>query len=650
MKQLVGLAIVLALATPVAAQDTGLEDLQSLLDAPVNAASQYLQTAREAPAAVTVVSAQEISDYGYRTLGEVLQQVRGFYLNDDLETEYVGTRGFGRPGDYNTRVMILIDGQAQNEAASGYIFLDQRLTLNMDLVERIEVVRGPGSTLHGSGAMLAVVNVVTKEITSSTRPSVSALRGQSGSGELGARIQRDYKSGLRLTGWGRAGHRPGQDLYFSSMDDPSTNNGIAEGRDWKDFRNLGLQVAYKGFRGVLKNMSYDHGSPASEYSQTFNSDTTSTAYDGSRAELSFTTPLSPAVQLHLVGSANYYVRRQVVPLEFGGNQYVTSDRGASEWYRAEAQLRIDPAPAHRLFVGAQFKTAAMDYDLYVGGRQFNDTNLSFLSVSVYAQDEYRISKKLAATVGLRYDHYSRSRGAMAPRIALVYNTSRKSTLKFLYGSAFRAPDMEEIYSSSDQLNLIPNPNLASEYIYTTEGIWEHEWSRGLVSTVSLYDYRMRGLIELSANDEVAAMQYQNTGKANARGIELGISARSGSTRMFSSAAFQHARDGASDVVLWSSPAFIGKAGVSFSAGSLFRAGVQLRGESSRMTARNAYTDPFAVMDVTLNSKPVFGLIEVGLRVRNVLDCRYQLPGSPSHAQPSLTQAGRTVSVQVSYGL
>lgn len=644
------LALAVVVATPARAQEAGLADLESLLDAPVNAASQYLQTAREAPAAVTVISASEIEDFGYRTLAEVLQHVRGFYLNDDLETEYVGTRGFGRPGDFNTRVMVLVDGQAQNEAASGYIFLDQRLTLDMGQVKRVEVVRGPGSTLHGSGAMLAVVNVVTKDPSGRSGDSADILRSRHGRTEAGARFQRAFDSGLSLAAWGSAGHEPGRDLYFSSMDAPGNNQGVSAKQDWNEFRNIAFQGVYGGFRALVKGMSYNHGSPASIFGQDFNSDTTRTGYQGSAVELGYTAELGSAAQLHLVGSANSYARRQTIPLELAGNEFVARDKGRSQWYRGEAQLRLDTTPANRLFVGAQFKTASLDYRLRFGDDVVNETTLSFYSVSAYAQNEYRLSRQLAATFGVRYDYYRDSGGAFAPRFALVFNATQQSTLKLIYGSAFRAPNVEEAYSSSEHLNLVENPDLSPEYIHTVEGIWEQEWNSGLASTLSVYDYRMRGLIELSINDELAVMRYENVGRANARGVEVGLTARKSSGRYFASAAYQRARDGVDDEPLWSSPAFLAKAGASFPVGSMLRSGLQVRAESGRRTKRNVDTKPFAVVDLTMRTRPVLGQLTFALRVRNLLDARYELPGTPSHVQASLAQARRTVTLQATLGL
>ena len=85
--------------------------LEQLMDLRVvYAASKYEQTTLAAPAAVTVITAEEIREFGYRSVADILNGVRGFFTTYDRNYSYVGVRGFARPGDYNSRLLLLIDG------------------------------------------------------------------------------------------------------------------------------------------------------------------------------------------------------------------------------------------------------------------------------------------------------------------------------------------------------------------------------------------------------------------------------------------------------------------------------------------------------------------------------------------------------------
>src|SRR5687768_18590633 len=118
-RALAALGVTLALSAPVSAQsglpDLRLEDLMALDAGQVFGASERLQPALEAPASVSFITAQEISRYGYRTLADILRSVRGMYVTNDRNFSFIGARGFGKPGDYNSRILLLINGHRVND-------------------------------------------------------------------------------------------------------------------------------------------------------------------------------------------------------------------------------------------------------------------------------------------------------------------------------------------------------------------------------------------------------------------------------------------------------------------------------------------------------------------------------------------------------
>jgi PAS domain S-box-containing protein len=120
--------------------ELGPEELKSVQ---VYSASMYLQSDREAPSSVTVITADQIRRFGYRTLADALRSVRGFDVTYDRNYSYVGVRGFARPGGYNDQVLLLINGYRLNDNVYDSAQLGAEFPLDVDLIERIEIVRGP---------------------------------------------------------------------------------------------------------------------------------------------------------------------------------------------------------------------------------------------------------------------------------------------------------------------------------------------------------------------------------------------------------------------------------------------------------------------------------------------------------------------------
>ena len=158
----------LASASPAAAQtprDLGqipFEELVGLGVQRVFGASDRLQPVTEVPSSVTIVTADEISRYGYRTLADILRGVRGFYVTDDRNYSYVGARGFNRPGDYSTRVLLLVNGHRVNDNVYDQASVGADFGIDAAMFERVEIIRGPASSLYGTNALFAIVNVVTR--------------------------------------------------------------------------------------------------------------------------------------------------------------------------------------------------------------------------------------------------------------------------------------------------------------------------------------------------------------------------------------------------------------------------------------------------------------------------------------------------------
>jgi outer membrane receptor for ferrienterochelin and colicins len=132
-------------------------------DPEVTAATKSAVASESAPASVSIVTADEIAAFGYTTLAEALTAIRGTFTSNDRSYESVGFRGFSPPGDYTNRVLVLVDGHPINDAVTGQGYVGHDFDVDLANVARIEVVRGPGSVLYGTGALFGVINVVTRQ-------------------------------------------------------------------------------------------------------------------------------------------------------------------------------------------------------------------------------------------------------------------------------------------------------------------------------------------------------------------------------------------------------------------------------------------------------------------------------------------------------
>src|SRR5579864_2318650 len=246
--------------------DLSLEDLKKVQ---VYSASMYLQDDRKAPSSVTVVTADEIHKCGYRTLADILRSVRGFYVTYDRNYSYVGVRGFSRPGDYNSRILVLFDGHRLNDNVYDSALIGSEFQLDVDLIDRVEIVRGPSSSLYGTSAFFAVVNVITKD--------VRHLNGVELSGEVGGfgtykgrstYAQKLHGVDLFLSGtaYDSAGLTR---LFFPAFADSSTNYGYATNADGDSAESLIARLTFDHFTLESAGSTRDKHIPTASFNTVF---------------------------------------------------------------------------------------------------------------------------------------------------------------------------------------------------------------------------------------------------------------------------------------------------------------------------------------------------------------------------------------------
>jgi outer membrane receptor for ferrienterochelin and colicins len=634
--------------------DVSLEDLMHMDTGRVFGASERIQPVTEAPASVSFITADEIARYGYRTLADILRGVRGMYVSNDRNFSLLGTRGFGKPGDYNSRILLLVNGHRVNDNVFGQAEIGAEFGIDPAMFERVEIIRGPASSLYGDSAFFGVVNVITKAGSSLDGVSI-ALEGGT-LGELLTRLSagRRFANGVDAVISGTYAQSAGvSHLYFPAFDTPATNNGIAQGLDGEDIGQLYGQVRFKDLTVTGAYGRRQRDVPTASFGTVFNQ-------QQSREQTTDRHTLADAVYGRSLGENRLTFRGSFDQFSVDGTYPVAgSDGDRSVVVIRNTVLGTRWTAAARLaraLRGRQLLTAGVELidNLHQDQRtwfvdeppdQLNIRNSSVQS-AVYLQDEIKIGRMVIANGGLRYDRY-RDFVRVTPRGALIVAPSANQSFKYLYGQAFRAPneyERNEFYYGERVRDLRP------ESIDTHELVWERYTNDWLRTSVSTYWYKADGLITLVPDPSTFfTSTFVNQGRVHASGLELEAQMRvSGGVQSVVSYALQRVKDLETDATLVNSPAQMVKLRINAPGPSrLSVVAVEVLSMSSRQTLAGATLPPAATADVTL-TVPIGRAFALVGSVRNVFNLRYADPASDQHRQDDIPQNGRTLRIALNW--
>jgi len=250
-----------------------IEDLMGLKVATVYGASKFEQKVTEAPSAISIVTSEDIKRFGYRTLADILRNQRGFYITNDRNYQYVGVRGLSRPGDFNTRILLLVNGHRTNDNIYNQAMLGNGFVLDVDLIDRIEIIRGPGSSLYGSNAFFGTINVITKRGRDIGGTEVAASAGSwdtySGRATFGQKFSNGLETLISATGY----DSKGQNFHFTNpeFDTPENNDGWADHCDKEKAANFFARASFKNLSFESAYVSREKWVPTSAWGTMFNS-------------------------------------------------------------------------------------------------------------------------------------------------------------------------------------------------------------------------------------------------------------------------------------------------------------------------------------------------------------------------------------------
>jgi len=612
-------------------------------------ASKYEQRPSEAPSAVTIITAAEIQKYGYLTLAEVLRSVRGFYTTNDRNYSYVGVRGFARPGDYNTRVLLLLDGHRLNDNIYEQAPVGTESIIDVDMIERVEVIRGPSSSLYGTNAYLAVVNVITRTGRALKGGELSGQVGSFSTGVARAAYGRTLQNGGDMLLFGGYYDSKGQDLYFTEYDSPGTNNGRAEGADGDRYAQFFSRLSTGNFKISAGGSTRTKVIPTASYFTDFDVDDNQTTDARAFFDLSYDRELS--TRTRLVGRFGYDTYRYDGEYVYSG--VLLKDYGYGQWWTGELQAIHSVGDRHKVIYGAEARINTQQdqgaYDVNPAFDYFEDNRTSNIK-AVYAQDEIRMGSKALLNVGVRHDSYSTFGGTTNPRLALIYMPTGKTTLKFLYGNAFRAPNAYELYYDDGGLTQKRNLDLEPEEISTQEVVFERSLGGSLRGVVSLYQYRISNLIGLTTDPSDGMNVFENIDRVNAKGIELELEGRF-SSRLEGriSYALQDSEDVSTGDTLTNSPRHLAKLNLTTPLVAEYLNGsLEVQYLSTRDTPSGETAGSYTLTNLIFLTHGWKKGASLSLGIFNLLGEDYGDPGGEEHLQAVIPQDGRSYRMQFRY--
>jgi iron complex outermembrane receptor protein len=629
-------AVLAALALPSAAADLSDLPLEDLLKIEVVSASKYPQAGTAAPSAVTVVTREDIRRFGWRTLSDALAAQRGFHASYDRSYHYLGVRGFAPPGDYNNRILFLVDGMRVNDNIYDSVMAGETFPIDLDLVERIEIVRGPGASIYGGNALFGVVNIILRSGASFDGAELAADAGSRRTGRVRASAGKRHGDVEWLVSASGLDSRGGQ--YEFPDVAPGTKS--PDGADAERQQRLLARLRVGEWQGTLLHSQREKHVPTASYG-TIPNDSAHREDDGfTLGELTGKHRFGEhsALDLRLFGGQYRY--DSALPYDYsasgGPSRMINRDRQIGEWWGAEARLTSTAWRGHKWVLGLEYtgNTKQYQHNADDDGTVYVDTDATSHRAGIYAQDEIALGASTTLMLGLRHDVAEDARRFTSPRLALIQQIGPDNTVKLLYGTAYRnanAYERQYIFTG-----LYGNPDLSAERMQTLEAVWESRLGEGTRFTGSLYRYRMRDPIALDPVTQVNV----NGADVWGDGIELEFERRwAGGAMLRAAYSGQFLSQGG--LRPDNAPAALAQVDAGLPLGSDgWYAALELRGVAARKAAAGAADiGGYGLANFTLSWRPRNSAWDLSASVYNLFDRRYD---DPAPADPVFTATTGTV--------
>lgn len=620
-------------------------DIEKLLELEVYTASRFPQPRAQAPSTLTVITADEIRLFGFRTLDEILRSVPGVHISSDRIYEYIGIRGIRRPQDFNSAVLLLVDGQRLNDGIYDTASIGNDFPVDVELIERVEFVRGPGSSVYGSNALLGTINVITRDPRKLQGHALNLETGDAGYRRALARSSFGVGGDSALMLAASYGNRDGGSLHLPAFDDPSTNNGRVDGRDGDRWRRLMASAQSGDWRLHLVHSERNKEVPVPIYGSDFNDRHGIYSDTQGFANLSYDTEIDSDWSLR----ARIFHAHYAFDGDLNYSGVLNRDKARTARAGLEAQVQYRGWHHHRLIAGYEggedYRQEQLNFDVdpyfvYLDRRdQIHPRGLFF-------QDEWQAHPRLTVTAGLRFDQREEVEDVTSPRLALVMRPVDGHTLKLLYGEAFRAPSRYERYYSAAGYS--PNPDIEPEHTRNWDLLWEAFPTPTFRMQLGLQHFDIRGFIVERVEPETGNLQYQNSKGVHSNSVDLDLEKfwpNQVQTRL--SLSLQEATRRDSGLEMLDSPNLLAKLyAIAPLPRTQARLALEVLGQSERRSL-GRQAQPYVIANLTLSGLQLRPGLSLNASVYNIGDVGYEDPVSSDLADQgidTLEQLGREFRV------
>jgi len=517
-------------------------DIDSLLNTKVTTASKFSEKISDAAGVVSVVTQDELQRFGGTTLLEVLERVAGL----NVSSTFLGDRSLIAVRGDQTRanaghILILINGRPVREILEGGVSSDILESFPIDTLERIEVVKGPGSVLYGSDAFSGVINLITKKAKGKDF-RVSAAGGASGERSGTERILFE-KGALSIVEGGQYHNWPDWNITEKAV---SASGAVtAQNAILRDDGTGGyLGINYKG----LSFMSSYTGQEAPSFVRGIVGDT---RLKRGFSDLGYS--LRASAKWRMTFDVTY--SRSVMDAPDYPTIHRDSYEGDLEWTNFVTFSEND-----RLTFGTVYNHIE-GLETYFGVTpNLIDARGSRNAGEGYIQFEHRLTDTLKLIGGAQANKIGAIAVNVVPRGGVLWNPSNHITAKILYGGAYNAPSLDETLLNHPGLK--GNPNLTPEKVGTFDAQISYQANR-IQMSADYFNSRQTDLI-IQNGAVYPAVYYNDPVPVHFQGGEAESKFYLGREWfLIGSALYQFNDSGSGAKNLSPSPAALAKAGISY---------------------------------------------------------------------------------------